>query len=202
MPELKPCGSDSSRNASETTAECGPEDPRAHTVRGVVVRTDRLVLRPPASADGPSVYRLVGDPRTVEHNPSDLVRTQQEADALLQGWIRHWHLHGFGYWCIEVIGESTGVIGVCGVKVVSFRSAETLNLLYRLVPEFWGRGYASEAACQVVSWVQREFPGRRIIARVRPANLASQRVAIKARLHHEPALDDGGEDGPDLIFTT
>lgn len=39
------------------------------------------------------------------------------------------------------------------------------------------------------------------MARVRPTNLASQRVATKVGLRRDPAFDDDGEDGLDWAFT-
>jgi RimJ/RimL family protein N-acetyltransferase len=93
------------------------------------------------------------------------------------------------------------VVGYCGVKAVRFQSEEALNLVYRLAPRAWGCGLATEAASAVVTWAVEHIPNRRLIARVRPENLASQRVATKAGLHRAPALDEEGEDGLDFIFT-
>ena len=168
----------------------------------IVLVTDRLTLRPPGLDDASSVLTLLGDPKSVEHNPSDLIRGPAEAEVLLQTWIEHWDRHGFGYWCMQLTGGPTGTIGVCGVKVVTFRAAEALNLLYRLEPKSWGYGYGTEAVSAVASWVRHQVPGSRLIARIRPANVASQRVAIKVGLHHDPSLDEQGEDGLDLIYTS
>ena len=55
-----------------------------------------------------------------------------------------------------------------------------LNLVYRFVPEVWGRGFATEAAAAVVSRTLDEMPAETIVARVRPDNRASQNVALKA----------------------
>lgn len=166
-----------------------------------VLRTDRLALRPPDPSAASDVFALVGDPRAVEHNPSDLVVNLDQAEQLLRYWISHWDTHAFGYWCVHRIDEPTTLIGVCGVKVASLGSAQVLNLLYRLVPQAWGQGFATEAATVVLSWAQQHEPDRLVIARVRPANVASQRVAIKAGMHRTPWLDEIGEDGPDLVFT-
>jgi RimJ/RimL family protein N-acetyltransferase len=45
-------------------------------------------------------------------------------------------------------------------------------------------------------------PGLPVIARVRPANVASARVAERAGLVRAEHLDTDGADGPDLIFQT
>ena len=97
--------------------------------------------------------------------------------------------------------DATEVVGCCGLKRMTAAGQPVLNLLYRFRPEVWGRGYATEAASAVVAWGARHRPGETILARVRPDNLASQRVALRAGLRRDPALDEPGEDGDDLAFS-
>lgn len=165
------------------------------------LRTDRLQLDLPEPSDAAAVLAIAGDPRTVEHNPSDLVSDLAEADELVDRWIQHWELRGFGYWCVRQIGHSR-LVGYCGVKRMLAHERPVLNLIYRFHPEVWGHGYATEAARAAVSWARTDQPGATILARVRPDNLASRAVALKAGLSRDSALDEEGEDGPDLAFTT
>lgn len=85
----------------------------------------------------------------VEHNPSDRLHTLSDAESLVARWQTHWQEYGFGYWCARLV-EEPDVIGYCGIKVVSFRNGEALNLIYRFVPAVRGAGIASEAAQAVV----------------------------------------------------
>lgn len=57
-----------------------------------------------------------------------------------------------------------------------------------------------EAATAVVAWASRRHPEYPLIARVRPQNVASQRVAIRAGLVRAKHLDQPGEDGLDWIY--
>jgi RimJ/RimL family protein N-acetyltransferase len=66
----------------------------------------------------------------------------------------------------------------------------------------WGHGVASEAASVVVDWALARSPALPVIARVRPENVASARVAIKAGLSRAEGLDTLGEDGLDQIFVS
>jgi [ribosomal protein S5]-alanine N-acetyltransferase len=166
----------------------------------VSLQTPRLLLTPPTMADAPHVLGILSDPRTVEHNPSDRVDGLVQAVELLGRWRSQWERYGFGYWCLRTSADGD-FIGYCGVKAVTFREEEALNLVYRLASRAWGRGLATEATTAVVAWAVHHVPNRRLIARVRPENLPSQRVATKAGLQRAPTLDDEGEDGPDLIFT-
>ena len=81
------------------------------------------------------------------------------------------------------------------------RDQPVLNLVCRLVPDAWGRGLGAEAVASVVSRVTAEMPTAVTLARVRPENVASQNVAVKAGLHRDTALDDPGEDGLDWAYT-
>jgi RimJ/RimL family protein N-acetyltransferase len=59
---------------------------------------------------------------------------------------------------------------------------------------------ATEAATAVVAWAGLHLPEWPIIARVRPDNVASQKVAQRAGLTRAEHLDDDGEDGLDWLF--
>lgn len=77
-----------------------------------------------------------------------------------------------------------------------------LNLFYRFDVSAWGQGVASEAATAVATWAARRRPDVPLIARVRPANAASQTVALRAGLTRAEHLDTPGHDGLDWIYTT
>ena len=165
------------------------------------LRTARLTLRRPTPADIDAIFRITSDPRACAHNPSDLLHTRADAAALYHRWDEHWRHHGFGYWAVRQHGE-TEPIGFCGIKRMRLHDAPILNLFYRLDPAAWGHGFATEAATTVVAWAAKQVPQLPLVARVRPGNGASLRVAARAGLRRAEALDTPGEDGPDLIFTT
>jgi len=106
-----------------------------------------------------------------------------------------------------VLGQHRGgvplvdaVLGFCGVKPMRLSGAPMLNLFYRFDPAARGRGFGTEAAIAVVGWVTRIRPEQKLIARIRPDNTASARVAANAGLVRAPELDAEGEDGPDDIW--
>lgn len=165
------------------------------------LRTRRLLLRRPVADDAQEVLRLHRDPLAIAHNPSDRLTDEAEARDLLGRWIRHWEDRGIGYWVVSQ-REQPNVLGFCGVKAMTLHGRPVANLLYRLDPDYWGRGVASEAASAAVTRALRHWPDRPVIARIRPDNQASARVAIKSGLIRAPELDTHGEDGTDHIYTT
>lgn len=164
------------------------------------MRTDRLRLTQPVATDAPGVFAILGDQRTVERNPSDALEDLNEAAGLVARWVRHWDEHGFGYWCVREPG-SDRIIGYAGVKRMPIQERPALNLVYRFVPDAWGRGFATEAASAVLSRAMDEMPTETIVARVRPDNRPSQNVALKVGLQRDATMDCQGEDGLDWIFT-
>jgi ribosomal-protein-alanine N-acetyltransferase len=163
--------------------------------------TGRLSLRRPTLADLGSIYTITANPAATWHNPSDAIRTRGQAAELFERWDEQWLRYGFGYWVIRLHG-SARVLGFCGLKVMQFHGETVLNLFYRLDPTAWGNGFASEAATAAVDWAAENVPLSRVIARVRPDNLGSQRVALAAGLVRAPELDGPGYDGLDWIYST
>jgi RimJ/RimL family protein N-acetyltransferase len=144
------------------------------------------------------IYSVHSDPLACLHNPSDMLSTRVDAENLYLRWDEHWQRHGFGYWVIHL---NHNPIGFCGLKTMTLNDRPVLNLFYRLIPSTWGSGIATEAATAVVEWADAHRPEHLLIARARPANSASQRVALKAGLHRAQPLDAQGEDGLDWIYS-
>ena len=162
------------------------------------VRTERLLLRRPVADDARFALALLADPRTTAHNPSDAIAVPAEADELVARWLLQWSA-GLGYWIVERNGQP---IGVCGVKAVELTGRPIWNLLYRFAPEAWGHGFAREAAAEAVRAADDADPSRPVLARVRPANTASARVAAAIGLERRADLDVDGDDGRDEIRAT
>jgi ribosomal-protein-alanine N-acetyltransferase len=161
--------------------------------------TRRLSLRRPAPADVDAIFSINSDQRACVHNPSDMLATRDEAQQLFRRWDEHWLRFGFGYWVVRRRDSATP-IGFRGIKVMQLNESDVVNLFYRFDPAIWGHGLASEAASAVTGWAAQNIPGRALIARIRPQNVASQRVAIHAGLARAGHMDALGEDGVDWIF--
>ena len=164
------------------------------------VRTGRLLLRQPAEADAPFVLALHAEPRSTVHNPTDALHDLAGARVRLAGWSEQW-ARGLGYWVVEE--SATGrPVGVGGVKAVDLHGAPSWNLLYRFLPDTWGRGLAAETARAGIRAAGTVDAGRPVIARIRPTNSSSARVAAAVGLVRRPDLDLDGDDGWDEVWST
>ncbi|MEU2281506.1 GNAT family N-acetyltransferase [Streptomyces sp. NPDC013178] len=163
------------------------------------LQTARLLLRRPTKADVEAIFAIHRDPETCSHNPSDALGRFEEAEALCQRWDDQWQRYGYGYWVVRRHG-SAQQLGFCGIKPMELHGVRVLNLFYRFATSAWGQGFAGEAAAAVTTWAAHQLPDLPLIARVRPANVPSQRVATRAGLSRAPHLDTEGYDGFDWIY--
>ncbi|MEV4902924.1 GNAT family N-acetyltransferase [Citricoccus sp. NPDC055426] len=163
--------------------------------------TGRLRLRPPDRADVGPVLRLLQDPRATEHNPADALQDVTQTRRLMDRWAHHWWHHGIGYYAVTD-HDRDELLGICGVKAMTLRGRPVANLLSRIDPAHWDAGIATEATRAVIAQSRDHWPDRPVIARIRPENHASARVAGKLGLVRAPELDEDGEDGPDHLYVT
>jgi [ribosomal protein S5]-alanine N-acetyltransferase len=144
------------------------------------LETLRLELREFAAADRPDLERLDTDPRVMKYIGSGRVATQDEISAAITRVRRAYTLYpGLGNW--RAARRDTGeYIGWISLKYIP-RTVE-IEVGYRLVPDAWGQGFATEGATELVRYGFDELGLERIIGITHPDNTASQRVLLKAGL--------------------
>ena len=85
---------------------------------------------------------------------------------------------------ITLPAEGSRLIGSCGVRVNDFARQEG-NIGYELNPEYWRRGYATEAARAVMRFGFEQLGLHRIWAQCNADNRASVRVLEKLGMRCE-----------------
>jgi RimJ/RimL family protein N-acetyltransferase len=97
-----------------------------------------------------------------------------------------WLLQGAGWWALEAraTGEVVGNVGAF------YREGwPEMELGWNVYRAFWKRGYASEAAAEVVRYALEVRKERRVIALIDPANAPSVRVADRLGMRHEADVE-------------
>lgn len=145
---------------------------------GACFETERLILRRWRKEDCEPFARMNQDRRVAEYFPGLLSR--QESDAMVDHIEAHFEEHGFGLWAAE-LRESGEFIGFIGLAIPSFNAAFTpcVEIGWRLAPEFWGRGLATEGAWEVVRLAFAVVGLTELVSFTVPANLRSRRVMEK-----------------------
>jgi RimJ/RimL family protein N-acetyltransferase len=152
------------------------------------IRTERVVLRDWTDRDLAPFARLNADPRVMEHLPA--VLTTSESDALADRIREELHARGFGAWAVEIPGV-VDFAGFVGLSVPSFEAHFTpcVEVAWRLAADFWGHGYATEAARAAVDYGFAELRLRQIVSFTVPANTRSRRVMERLGMRHSPRDD-------------
>ena len=128
------------------------------------------------------------DPRVTEFLPTPLDRPA--SDALVARVEAHFQKHGFGLWAVEIRGSGS-FAGFVGLQTPPFEAPFTpcVEIGWRLAPETWGKGYATEAALAVIHHGFTTLGLQEILSWTVPANVRSQRVMAKLGMTHDPRDD-------------
>lgn len=152
------------------------------------IQTERLLLRRWRPSDRDPFAALNADARVMEHFPAILTRA--ESDAMVERIAEHFDRHGFGLWAVEV-REQSPFIGFVGLAVPSFHAHFTpcVEVGWRLAAEFWGRGYATEAARATLMFGFGPVALKEIVSFTVPENARSRRVMERLGMTHHAADD-------------
>lgn len=157
--------------------------------------TERLRLRPLDAEDEAGVQALASDARVTAHNlsmPDPLPKGEAAAwiAEQQQGWEAGTS-YGFAIYTVE----PHAFVGVVTLKVN--QPAGRAELGYAITPATWGRGFATEAAREVLRFAFEGLHLRRVTAACLADNPASSRVLerlgfrLVARLEpEEPGTGD------------
>ena len=127
------------------------------------------------------------------------VRDTAGTVAYLEMNVTHWADHGFGMWMLRD-AFSSAVIGRAILRHLDVEGVDEVEVGYGFIPQYWGRGLATEIANECVRIGFEQLRLSSIVAITMPANLASQRVMRKAGLTYERDVIHAGV--PHVLFRT
>ncbi|KOX12142.1 hypothetical protein ADK67_47545 [Saccharothrix sp. NRRL B-16348] len=160
-----------------------------------------MVLRGFAESDVDAVAWLLGEPRVMRHIEDGKPVSREDVARVVLPKVM-----GGGWWAAHL--KVPGVPGVSAAEgpfigwfELSPVDGGVAELGYRLHPDFWGRGYATEGAAALVEHT-RAVGLRRVVAYAMAVNTGSRRVMEKVgltyvRTFHEewPDYIEGAEHG-------
>lgn len=137
--------------------------------------TERLRLRQWQSKDLAPFVKLNADARVRKHFPSLL--SSAESHAAMQVYRRHIATHGWGLWAAE-INETKEFIGFIGLQSLAedMPCAPAVEIGWRLAVSFWGKGYASEGAREVLRFAFDSLGLETVVSLATTTNINSQKV--------------------------
>jgi ribosomal-protein-alanine N-acetyltransferase len=160
-----------------------------------VLETDRLRLRRLTHDDAAFMLRLLNEPSFIRNIGDRGVRTLDEARAYISnGPVASYEKHGFGMLLVE-LKDAGEPAGICGL--LKRDALDDADLGYALLPEFWSKGYALEAASAVVADARERLGLRRVAAIVDSGNQSSIRLLERIGFKYE-CMIRLSDDAPEL----
>ena len=145
--------------------------------------TARLTLRRLDFEDAIFIVRLLNEKSFLENIGDRGVRSIEDAHRYLrEGPMAMYEKYGFGLWHVARNSDGTAV-GMCGL--LKRDNLPDVDIGYAFLPEFWGLGFAIEAAEATMRHGAGKFGLKRIVAVVSQGNNASIRVLEKLGMRHE-----------------
>jgi RimJ/RimL family protein N-acetyltransferase len=124
-------------------------------------------------------------PEVVRYLNDSVPYTPAETAVQSARFAAHWERYGFGLWAVTVSAtrQTVGFVGLSHPLWFPELEAQ-VEVGWRLHPDAWGQGYATEAGRAALSRA-RELDLVRVIAVIAPGNTASVGVATRLGLTHE-----------------
>ena len=175
------------------------------------IESERLVLRRVVPADLAFFTRIHAIPAVARYLGHGRPRSQEESLAWLQSVLRSYEEQSLGQ--LAVVRKSDGVLmGRCGLSDLVVESCPASGAIprawfqrsdapadvgvaferelgYTFDPEYWGRGYASEAARFVFAYACSALNASRVVSVIHPDNERSLRLAARLGLRRERRVE-------------
>jgi RimJ/RimL family protein N-acetyltransferase len=153
----------------------------------MILKTSRLWLRDFVADDWYALFAYQSDPRYLRFYPPE-VMIPEESQRLVNMFIegqRAQPRHKFQF--AVILPDENRLIGNCGIRKQT-PSASEADIGYEFDPEHWGRGYATEAAHEVLRFGFEQLKLHRITAECIADNIASAHVLEKIGMKLEGRL--------------
>ena len=140
------------------------------------LETENLVLRPFKDEDVDDYFGVLDSPevRRLLHLPESLDRS--DAWQQMAWFLGQWELRGTGHWALEE-KESGQFVGRAGLHRPERHDWPGVEVGWALHPDYWGRGYATEAGAAAVRYGFDELEVEKLFSCILPENHRSQAVA-------------------------
>lgn len=147
------------------------------------IETERLLIRPFKMEDIEPSYIMNLDAEVSRHTGDGGIVSKEEIERrIVENVFGDYEKHGFGRLAVELKGENK-FIGFTGLKYLE--DMDEVDLGYRFMKEYWGKGIATESAEACVNLGFNTLGLKRLIAMVLPENIGSIRVLEKLNFEYE-----------------
>jgi RimJ/RimL family protein N-acetyltransferase/predicted acetyltransferase len=148
----------------------------------VFIETSRLLIKAPSFDDFAAICELNANPEVMRY--IEICRPQSKVREFLEKAINHFQKHGFSFGTV-IEKSSNRIIGQAGILYLAYDDTQPeIEIGYRLHPDYWHKGYATELARILIEWGFKHLSINKLIAVIQPENQASRRVLERVGMHY------------------
>ena len=158
--------------------------------------TERLTLRKITIDDIDNIFQLDSNPDVMKYVGVPPVKLKEESAKMIENIINQYKNNGTGRLAV-IEKESNQFIGWCGIKLLTdkvngFKNVYELG--YRFLPEFWGKGYATESALASLDLGFNQLNANKIYAYADIDNESSNHILTKLGFENKGVFLDNGDN--------
>jgi len=160
----------------------------------IFIETERLILREIIPEDVEAFFAMDSNPEVVKYVGIKPLTDISQSAAVIESIRNQYTENGIGRWAV-ILKENGKLIGWSGLKLIKeINNHQNIHDLgYRLTPEYWGKGYATETSKAVLNYGFNEMKLDTIFAYADIKNQASNHVLRKLGFEEKGKFIDEGD---------
>ncbi len=158
--------------------------------------TERLMLRKLIPNDLDDMFLLDSNPEVVKYVGVPPISHKEESAKMINNILNQYKNNGTGRLAV-IEKESNRFIGWSGIKLITYEINGFKNIYelgYRFLPEFWGKGYATESAQASLDLGFNQLNADKIYAYAYVENQTSNYILTKLGFENKGAFIDNGDN--------
>jgi len=168
----------------------------------MILKTERLSLRPLAAPDALAIHAMMSDAEVMAYWDSPKVEDPAVTAEIVEGQLADAEAGLACYWAMERAGDDA-FVGVCDVSEIDRRHARA-EVGFMVARGYWGEGYTYEGMHAAIGYAAQTLRLRRLQARVHLGNVRSMRLLERLGFQREGLMrgyvERDGERRDCLIF--
>ncbi len=158
--------------------------------------TERLILRKITPDDLEDMFLLDSNPDVVKYVGIQPLTKKEQSLTMIENIINQYQNNGTGRLAV-IEKETNRFIGWSGIKLLTeevngFKNVYELG--YRFLPEFWGKGYATESALASLDLGFNQLNADKIYAYADVDNDSSNHILTKLGFENKGTFLDKGDN--------
>lgn len=145
-----------------------------------IIETERLLLREFTMDDFEAVYEFNSNLELHKYTGDEIIQSLDRAKEIIRDiWLEDYKKYGYGRWA-AIYKPENRIIGFAGLKYLP--EFDQTDIGFRFLPEYWGKGLATEASLEIIKYGFEKLGIDKIIGIAMADNIGSWRVLEKIGL--------------------